>query len=278
MTTIDLRSPNPSAQPAPPAEPTGLAKVLRSSWFPSVVAAVAVLGAWQLIGLTIFREPPHTIPPPTAIVHEFFKDGWSFWYNNITTTLREASVGWLWGNVLAIITAIAFIQVPFLEKALMQLAVASYCLPILVLGVILSIQFSGDTPKVILAAISVYFTTLVGCLLGLKSADKTSLDLIRAYGGGKWVQLWKVRIRACLPGLFSGLRIAAPAAILGAILGEWMGSESGLGTAMIAAQSGLEVYRTWAIAIVATALSGAAYGLTALVGNRLTTWAPKVAR
>ena len=62
----------------------------------------------------------------------------------------------------------------------------------------LAVLFSGDTSKVILAAISVIFTTLVGALVGLRGADRTSLDLIRAYGGGTWTQLWKVRLRSGL--------------------------------------------------------------------------------
>jgi ABC-type nitrate/sulfonate/bicarbonate transport system permease component len=244
---------------------------------PSVLAVVVLLAGWQIVGLTVFKET-HTIPTPTSIIAEMRDVGMHYWWANVRTTLREAAEGWVWGNLLAIATALIFIQLPLLERVFMPLAVASYCLPILVLGVILNIEFQGDKPKVILAAISVYFTTLVGALFGLKSADRTSLELVRAYGGTRWTQLTKVRFRASLPGLFAGLRIAAPAAILGAILGEWMGSESGLGTAMIAAQSSLEIERTWAIAIVATAVSGLAYAATAVLGNLLTPWAHRIER
>jgi ABC-type nitrate/sulfonate/bicarbonate transport system permease component len=236
-----------------------------------------LLAVWQLVGVTVYDET-RTVPEPTSIISTMVSDGWSFYGPNLETTLREASVGWLWGNLLAIGVAIVFVQVPFLERALMQLAVTSYCVPILVLGTILNIQFVGDTPKVVLAAVSVFFTTLVGMQLGLRSVDRTSLDLVRAYGGGSWTQLRKVRFRASLPSLFSGLRIAAPAAVLGAIIGEWMGSENGLGVAMINAQQSLSIERTWGIALAATALSGLGYALTALAGNLLTTWAPKVAR
>jgi ABC-type nitrate/sulfonate/bicarbonate transport system permease component len=167
------------------------------------------------------------------------------------------------------------VQIPLVERALLQLALASYCLPVIAIGPVLAVLLTGDTPKVILAALSVIFTTLVGALVGLRSADRTSLDLIRAYGGGSWTQLWKVRLRASLPSLFAGLRIAAPAAMLGAIVGEYLGAESGLGVAMINSQQSLAVARTWGIALVATALSGAAYGITALIGRLLTPWATK---
>jgi ABC-type nitrate/sulfonate/bicarbonate transport system permease component len=125
---------------------------------------------------------------------------------------------------------------------------------------------------------SVFFTTLVGMLLGLRSADKTALDVVYAYGGGPAKMLSKVRIRAALPSLFAALRIAAPAAILGAIIGEYLGGESGLGIAMIASETAVNIERTWAIALVATGLAGIAYGITALIGRWLTPWAPQGGR
>jgi ABC-type nitrate/sulfonate/bicarbonate transport system permease component len=239
-----------------------------------VAGLVVLLVAWEILGRTVFAGS-RAVPPPTAIVEQLGADGFGFYGPNIETTLREAGKGWLWGNLIAIVLAVAFVQIPLVEKALLQLALASYCLPVIAIGPVLAVLFSGDTSKVILAALSVIFTTLVGALVGLRSADRTSLDLIRAYGGGSWTQLWKVRLRASLPSLFAGLRIAAPAAMLGAIVGEYLGAESGLGVAMINSQQSLAVARTWGIALVATGLSGAAYALTALIGRILTPWAAK---
>jgi ABC-type nitrate/sulfonate/bicarbonate transport system permease component len=246
-------------------------------WLFGALGPVALLLVWELVGRTVFADS-RVVPPPTAIVKQLLDDGLTFYWPNIRTTLREAGLGWLWGNAIAVVLAVVFVQIPLIERALLQLALASYCLPVIAIGPVLAVLFSGDTSKVILAALSVIFTTLVGALVGLRSADRTSLDLIRAYGGGSWTQLWTVRLRASLPSLFAGLRIAAPAAMLGAIIGEYLGAESGLGVAMINSQQSLAVERTWAIALVATALSGAAYGLTALVGRLLTPWAPRAAR
>jgi ABC-type nitrate/sulfonate/bicarbonate transport system permease component len=253
-------------------------RVTRRDGVPSGVfgaaGLVVLLVVWEILGRTVFADS-RAVPPPTAILKQIGDDGFGFYWPNIETTLREAGKGWLWGNVIAIVLAIAFVQIPLVERALLQLALASYCLPVIAIGPVLAVLFTGDTPKVILAALSVIFTTLVAALVGLRSADRTSLDLIRAYGGGSWAQLWKVRLRASLPSLFAGLRIAAPAAMLGAIVGEYLGAESGLGVAMINSQQSLAVSRTWGIALVATALSGAAYGTTALIGRLLTPWAAK---
>jgi ABC-type nitrate/sulfonate/bicarbonate transport system permease component len=246
-------------------------------WLPGTAGLLVLLVAWEVVGRTLFAQT-RTVPPPTAIVAAMVDDGFGFYWPNIVTTLREAALGWLWGNAIAVLLAIAFVQIPLVERALLQLALASYCLPVIAIGPVLAVLFSEDTPKVILAALSVIFTTLIATIVGLRNADRTSLDLVRAYGGGSWTQLWKVRLRASLPSMFAGLRIAAPAAMLGAIIGEYLGAESGLGVAMINSQQSLAIERTWGIALVATALSGAAYGLTALVGSLLTPWAEQVQR
>jgi ABC-type nitrate/sulfonate/bicarbonate transport system permease component len=244
------------------------------SWLGGVAGVVGLVVVWQILGLTVFSKS-NLVPPPTHILSHMQKDGWSFYWNNSRTTMHEAIMGWLWGNTLAIALALMFLVVPVLERPLMRLGVASYCLPIIAIGPIFQITFNGQTPKIILAAMSVFFTTLVGTLVGLRSADATALDLVHAYGGGAIRKLTKVRLRAALPSLFAALRIAAPAAILGAIIGEYLGAESGLGVAMINSEQSLQIERTWGIALVATALAGLAYGLTALVGRLLTPWAPK---
>lgn len=247
------------------------------SWAPGVLGFVGLIVVWQILGVAVSGSTG-AFPPPSAILSEMRVDGWSFYDANIIATVRVAALGWLWGNTLAIITAVAFVMVPFLEKALLRLAVASYCLPIIAIGPILVIVFSGDTPKIILAALSVYFTTLIGALVGLRSADRTSLELVRAYGGNRWTELRKVRAKSSLPSLFAALCIAAPAAMLGALIGEYMGADTGLGVAMINSQQALKVERTWGIALVATVIAGLAYAVIALIGRLLTPWAPRTKR
>ncbi len=242
------------------------------SWVAGTLGVIAIVVLWQVLALTVFRGG-QAVPTPTGVVAQWSRDGWGPYWANITTTVREATKGWLWGNAIAVVLAIAFVQVPFLERNLMKLAVAAYCLPVVAIGPILAILFSGDAPKFILAALSVFFATLISMLVGLKSPDRTSLDLIRAYGGGSATQLRKVRLSASLPSLFSGLRVAAPAAVLGAVIGEYIGGENGLGIYMINSEQALQVERTWGIAITIAALAGIGYALTALAERILVPWA-----
>ncbi len=259
------------------SSPSRIRQTIASSsrWLTGMLGIAALLLIWQAIGAAGWFHG--TVPEPTRIVTQMRSDGWAFYRSNLATTGREAAKGWLWGNSLAILLAIAFVQVPLVERALMRVAIAAYCLPIIAIGPILQILYNGDTPKVILAALTCFFTTLIGMLVGLRSADAASLDLVRAYGGGSWTQLRKVRFRASLPSLFAGLRIAAPASVLGAIIGEYMGGDKGLGVAMISSEQGFHTATTWAIALVATALAGTAYLVTALVGRVVTPWVPRTA-
>lgn len=247
----------------------------RPRWLGGLIGFTVLIVLWQLASSTILSGPHSTVPAPTTILAQMAKDGWSFYWPNIVTTTSEAGWGWLWGNLLAIVLALVFVQLPLVEKGLLKLAVAIYCLPIIAIGPILQIIFKGSAPKIILAALSVFFTTLIGALVGLRSADQTSLDVVHAYGGTSVTQMRRVRMKASLPSLFAGLRIAAPAAFLGAIIGEYMGGENGLGIAMINSEQSLQIARTWGIALVATALAGLAYAATALVERLMTPWAPR---
>ncbi len=247
------------------------------SWLASAAGIAALLVAWQLAGATVFKDS-RGVPTPTEIVRQVSHDGLRFYWSNASSTVSAAARGWLWGNALAIVLAVLVLLVPVIERPVLQLGVVSYCLPIVAIGPVFAIVFDGDSPKVVLAAMAVFYTTLIGAVLGLRSADPVILDVIRASGGGAVQKLTKVRVRSSLPSLFAALRIAAPAAILGAIIGEYLGAESGLGVSMINSQQALEVPRTWAIALVATAVAGAGYAVTAAVGRLLTPWAPGAAR
>jgi ABC-type nitrate/sulfonate/bicarbonate transport system permease component len=245
---------------------------LTRSWLGGLLGTTAVLLLWELIALSGLGKG--AVPTPTGVAARLVDDGWSLYWPNVKGTAWEALRGYLWGNCIAIALAIVVILLPPLERVITQLAVASYCLPIIAVGPILTVVFSGDTPMVTMAALQVVFTTLIGVLAGLRAADRTSLDLITAYGGGRWQQLRRVRLAAALPSSLAALKIAAPAAVLGAIIGEFLGGVKGggLGPAMIVAQEQLNVDRTWGIALVSGALAGAGYGLVALVARLIAPW------
>jgi ABC-type nitrate/sulfonate/bicarbonate transport system permease component len=242
---------------------------------PAVIGPVALLVLWEILALTVFAGK-HSVPTPVGTVRQMFSDG-DLYRENAPTTLREAGLGYLWGNLLALVLAALVALVPVLEKTLLRVAITSYCLPVVAIAPVLNIVLNGDAPKATLAALSVFFTTLVGALLGLRSADRGSMEVVKAYGGGRWKRFTKVQIRYALPATFAGLRIAAPAALLGAIIGEYLGGDSGLGIAMINSEQALEVNRTWGIALLVTIMALIGYVITELVSRWVSPWAPRSA-
>ena len=229
----------------------------------------ALLSAWSLAAL--LAGPAGLVPTPWAVLLQVGRDGWAFYGPNIRPTVAEAAAGYLWGNGLAIGLALLVLLLPFLHRVVLQVATVSYCIPVIAVGPLLALVFSGRTPMVALAALSVFFTTLSGMLMGLRAAEPASLELVRALGGGAWQCFRRVQLRASLPSLCAALGIAAPAALLGAILGEWLGSvQNGLGVAMVVSMQQMAAARSWGIAVVSGVLAGLGYGLVALVGRLLT--------
>jgi sulfonate transport system permease protein len=251
----------PRARPRRPPLPGYALPVLRT---------LAVFGLWEVLARTVFSGRL-ILPPPDAIVREIFDD--RHLYNGmIATTGGEALLGFVWGNLAAIVMALVFVQLPLVEKVAMRVAVAGYCLPGIAIAPILQIVLAGNSPKVALGALAVYFTTLVTFLAGLRSPDPLILDLVKVYGGGQLRQLRLVRLRSALPHLVRALQLAAPAALLGAIIGEFLGGTQGLGVTMMEAQADLQVVRTWGIMIVTGLVGGVGYVLIGLIGRPFTRW------
>nr|WP_321986733.1 ABC transporter permease subunit [uncultured Lichenicoccus sp.] len=237
-----------------------------------LAAPVVLLALWSLAAL-LATGPSGLVPAPWVVLAQIVRDGWAFYGPNIWPTIGEAARGFLWGNGLAIGVALLVLLLPALQRVVLQLAAVSYCIPVIAVGPLLTLVFSGRTPMVALSALSVFFTTLVGLLVGVRGTDRTSLEFVRACGGGAWQCFRRVQFASCLPALFAALGIAAPASLLGAILGEWLGSvQSGLGVAMVVSMQQMAASRSWGIALVSGALACFAYALVARIGHWLTPW------
>jgi ABC-type nitrate/sulfonate/bicarbonate transport system permease component len=236
------------------------------------VGVVVLLGLWEVFAVTLLAQRD-VLATPVQVLLQLWRDR-HLYGQNLPITLGEAGEGWLGGNIAALIMAVALVQIPLVEKEVMRVAITAYCMPVVAIGPILMVIMTGTAPKAILAGLSVFFTTLIAAVLGLKSSEKPVRDIVKVYGGSRWQEMRKVRIPAALPATFGGLQIAAPAAVLGALIGEYLGGNSGLGVAMIVSEQSLDMPRTWALAVVASVVAGVGYALTGVIGRLLTPWAP----
>jgi ABC-type nitrate/sulfonate/bicarbonate transport system permease component len=253
------------------------------SWATGLIGSLLVVALWWVSAVTVFSGVgagnSQAIPTPPDVIGQWATDGFTFYERNFAVTLMEAAQGFLWGNALALLLAAVVLVVPRTEGLITQIATITYCIPIVAIGplvlIIAGAPDSGDPSgtAIFLAALSCFFTTVVGTLLGLKAADRAALDVVTVYGGSKLTQLRKVRLIAALPSILTALQIAVPAAFLGAILGEYFGKvDLGIGPAMMNAQQGLNAPRVWGIALASGAVAIVGFAFFGLLGRLVTPW------
>lgn len=150
-------------------------------------------------------------------------------------TWREAAIGFLVGALLGLVLATAFIHSRLLERAFVPYVVASQTIPIVALAPMIVYAFGPNvTSVVIIATYLTFFPVTIAMIRGLRAPDPRALELMRSYAAGRWAVYRKVRLPASLPYLFTALKIAATASIVGAIIGEGPGGiAAGLGRAII---------------------------------------------
>jgi len=227
------------------------------------LAAQAVLGSYMLSG-------PLAVAAYLAEHHALI--GRALW-----VTVQNAGWGFLAGNLAAILLVLVVALLPRMRVIVAAIALVVFCLPLVATGPVLRVLYGpGPGPQITLAALSVYYTTFIPLLVGLRAAPASWFDLMRLYGRGAWTTFVQVRLMAALPYLMAGLQIAAPAAFLGAMVGEFTGAERGMGVLSIRAMRALDVDATWAIALVAAAVSMLAYGAVGALARRLSHGRPDI--
>lgn len=234
---------------------------------------VLVIAGWELLARTVLAGS-YVLAPPSAIAARIVEDH-ALYGRALGITLREAALGFLFGNLAAIALA-AFVSIlPRTERVVQGLALIVFCLPLVATGPILRVLFGpGTGPQVTLAALGVYYTTFVPLVVGLRAVPAGWLDLVASYGRGRLPAFFHVRARASVPYLVAGLQIAAPAAFLGAMVGEFTGADQGMGVLSIQTMRSLDVDGTWALAAIATAVAIAGYLLVGAAGRLLAPGAP----
>lgn len=252
-------------------------------WLAGIIGAVVLFLAWWLFSAAFVPDDGTSytpVPSPFAVIGQLIDDGFAAYWPSFEVTITEAGWGFLWGNGLALLLAGFVLVAPRLEPIIIQVAVVSYCLPLVAVGGIAIVILGGATQPgdpsktaIFLAALAVFFTTVVGALLGFKAADRASLDVVRVYGGGRLTQLRKVRLVAALPAILNALQIAVPTAFLGAVLGEYMGAtDRSVGILLIRLQGNLDSERVWVVFLLSAVVALLGYAALGLVARLVTPW------
>lgn len=242
--------------------------MIRAAGFPHAIAGTALLlVGWFLLAVSL--RGSHLIAGPVEVIGWFAGNG-GLIARALAETLGNATIGFLAGNLAAILLAMVALIWPRHQNMVSGLALVVFCLPLIATGPILRVLMGpGAGPQITLAALAVYYTTLIPLLTGLRATPAVWLDLVHSYGRGRMAEFVHVRARAALPYLFAGLQIAAPAAFLGAMVGEFTGAERGMGVLTIRYMRSMDATALWAIAVLAALVSMLVYGLIGRLAQAL---------
>lgn len=266
MLTDTAATPEVILEETAPRRRRGLRRLLLPA-----VTILGLIGLWELV-VWAFGIPTYIVPSPVAVAEEFHSD-YGILLNNLWPTAIETILGFLIGNLVAILLAIVFVHSKPAERAFFPVAVFVRTIPIVAIAPVLVIILgTGYSPKVAIAALISFFPTLVNMVRGLESVDSQSLELLRVLSASRREIFFKVRIFASLPYLFSSLKIAATSSVIGAIVAEWIGSQQGLGYLIIQSTYNFRVPELYATMIVASIFATVFFAAVGLVERMVVTW------
>ncbi len=232
---------------------------MRATRLPRFVIPVAfyliVIVLWQLAGQAA-AAPGAVLVPPSVIAQTLGDRGAGLLVGSLTT-LGEAGVGFAIGAVVAVALAVFVDRFRVAGAAVYRLALVLYAVPVLAVAAPLAAWLGlGIASKIAVAALAAYFPVLVNLTGALRTLDPRIDELGRVLAMSYRRCLWSLRAPAVLPALFSGFKIAGPAAFIGAILAEWMGADTGLGVMLLQSMFSFDVPLLWTTLIVATLING----------------------
>ena len=240
----------------------------------ALAVAVGLVILWQAI-VFVFAPPPYMLPPPLQVL-QALRDNPDLWRVHAVTTLSETLVGLVSGTVIGAALALVMSFLPPTRRLLLPVLVVSQAIPVFAIAPLLALWFGfGLASKIVMATIAIFFPVTSAFADGLARTDAGLLDLARLYRARRWQVVTVLRIPNALPDLVTGLRLAAVYAPIGALIGEWVGSSSGLGYAMLFANSRSQTAIVFAALILIVAMSVLLRAAVDLVTANLTPWMPE---
>ncbi|MFQ5381186.1 MAG: ABC transporter permease [Dehalococcoidia bacterium] len=247
--------------------PTGAIRAIRGAaadYLPPLLLVAALIGLWEL-WVRWTDQPAYLYPAPSRIWSAFL-DIHGVLPGHVRTTTVEAAAGLGAAAVVGVALAALIASLPLARRVIYPVLVTSQTIPMVVLAPLLIVWFGlGLTPKVVIVALVGFFPIVVSTTDGLTNADREMVELVRSMGAGRFQVLRQVRIPAAVPAFFSGLKIAAAYAVVGAVIAEWVGASSGLGLFMERSRTAFRTDQVFVgialVALMSIALFGAVHVL-----------------
>lgn len=244
-------------------------------WFKVSTTLLVLVLLWEW-ACNLFSIPSFLLPSPSSIVSRMIEKPMLFWVHG-WYTLYETFAGFAIAVLVGLIAAALIVVIPSIRDVLMPILLIAQLVPKVAIAPILLVWFGyGVAPKIVIAFLVAFFPIVVNTANGLMTVERELLDLGRSLEASRWQIFWKFRMPAAIPELFSGMKIAITLAVIGAIIGEFVGGDRGLGYLIIIANQELDTPLAFA-ALVVISLGGIAlYAGVELVERLFIPWGQPV--
>jgi len=246
----------------------------RQGWLPFIPIAVVLL-LWQVLS-TSGIVPPYMLPSPLRVTEAFVGD-FPLLMRHLLSTLREAFTGLAIAVSAAFVLAVIMDANRLIKQSLTPLLLLTQTMPVIAVAPLLILWMGyGHAPKITLVFLTCFFPITIGLLGAFASADNDALRLLQSMGAKKWQLYRYIKIPQGLPEFFSGLKIAASYSIIGAVVAEWLGGDSGLGVYMIRVRRTYSFDKMFAVIILVSVLSLILIKLITIIERTAMPWRKKL--
>lgn len=226
---------------------------------------------WELI-INIGAIEKYIMPAPSDIVITLFKD-FTTMIPHTMVTLYESVIGFGVAVILALALAIIMDLMPIVKKAVYPVFIVSQTVPVIALAPLFIIWFGfGALPKIIVVVIVCFFPIVISISDGLEGVDKDLINHFKLMGASKLKRFFHLKLPYGIINFFSGLRIAATYSIMGAVIGEWLGGDKGLGVYMTRARSTYALDKMFAAIVVIVIMSMVIFYIIGIIERLCTPW------
>lgn len=253
---------------------TGIGRVIRR-YLPAAALFVALIVAWQL-AVTVFQLREYLLPAPLRVVRAMMGDEIP-WLRHLSITSVEIVGAFGLAGAVGVLLGVAVAWSPILSRTLVPFLVFVNTLPKVAVAPLFLLWLGyGVLPNILIGALIGFFPVVINTAVGLSQVDEELLDLGRVFNAPKWKVFATIRIPNAYPYILSALKVTATAAVVGAIVGEFVASQQGLGYVIITTQGSMNTPVAFAALVWISLVGLAVYGLVVLAARRIAPWAETV--
>ncbi|BCH20484.1 ABC transporter permease [Mesorhizobium sp. L-8-3] len=242
----------------------------------AMLGLLLALTVWQLV-VTLFGVPSYLVPAPTDVAGALAQDR-ALLLAAAGPTILEAFLGFLLGNTVALLVAVSFVYNKVVEEMFYPVAILVKTIPIVAIAPVLKIILgNGIEPKIVIAALICFFPTLVNSVRGFRAVNPQLLELMHVLSASRTEVFLRIRIYSALPYVFSALKISVTMCVLGAIVGEWIGANQGIGYLLLQSMFDFNAPRLFAAILTASIIAIAGFAIVSMLEKWIIRWDPGVA-